>query len=91
MNLQSASEAERQAERLKRDLAVTLDRIVDNLAPANLASEAMAAAQEHTPDWLRRYWTFAKSPAGLAVVGGALGVGLAGLIATRRRVGRHRR
>lgn len=84
MNLTSASDAERQAERLRKDLAGTLDQIVDNLTPANLAAEAIAVTRAHSPDWLRRYWTFACSPAGLAVIGGAVAVGLAGTLTVRR-------
>ena len=89
MILTSASEAERQAERLRQDLAGTLDQIVDNLLPANLAAEAIAVTRAHTPDWLKRYWDFARSPAGLAVIGGAVAVGLAGTL-TARHVPRRR-
>ena len=83
MSLTSASEAERHADRLRRDLTGTLDQIVDNLAPANLAAEAIAVTRAHTPDWLMQYWSFARSPAGLAVIGGALAVGLAGTLSAR--------
>ena len=50
----------------------------------------MATARESTPEWLRRYWAFAQSPAGLAVIGGIAALGLAGVgvldaVAARRR------
>jgi anti-sigma factor RsiW len=92
MSLTSAAEAERHADQLRRELAGTLDDIVDNLAPRRLASEAVAAARERTPEWLKRYWAFAQSPAGLAIIGGAAAVGLAGsLAATRYRTPKLRR
>ena len=95
MSPTSASQAERQAEQLRQDLAATLDLIADNLAPSRLASEAMAAARDNTPDWLKRYWAFAQSPTGLAIIGGvaALGLagGLAGGVALKRRPARRLR
>jgi hypothetical protein len=85
MNLTTSSEAERQADQLRHELAGTLDAIATNLAPSNLASEALEAARSHTPDWLKRYWAFAASPAGLATVTATIGLGLASAYSFRRR------
>jgi hypothetical protein len=87
MSLTSASEAERKAERLRSDLTVTVDQIVDNLRPSHLAAEAFAVTRAHAPDWMRRTWSLARSPAGLAIIGGVLVAGLAGA-SRRRRLGR---
>lgn len=91
MSLSSASDAERQVERLRKELAGTLDQIVGNLAPSRLASEAAAAARDNAPDWLKRYWAFAQSPLGLAIIGGAAAVGVAGTVAARHRPAARRR
>lgn len=77
----SAVEAEQLAERLRADLADTLDQLGDNLVPTRLASEAVAAVADRTPDWLKRYWAFAQSPTGLAIIGGVAALGLAGGVA----------
>ena len=86
----SAAEAEQLAERLRADLADTLDRLGDNLVPTRLASEAVAAARASTPDWLKRYWAFAQSPNGLAIIGGVAALGLAGGVAGGAAVKRRR-
>ena len=87
----SAAEAEQLAERLRGDLADTLDRLGDNLVPTRLASEAVAAARANTPDWLKRYWVFAQSPTGLAIIGGVAALGLAGGVAGGAAAKRRRR
>ncbi len=74
----SAAEAEQLAERLRADLA---DQLGDNLVPTRLASEAVAVVADRTPDWLKRYWAFAQSPTGLAIIGGVAALGLAGGVA----------
>lgn len=79
----TAAEAESQAERIRRDLAGTLDQLIDNLTPTQLAGEAMAATRAHTPDWLLGYWGLARSPVGMAVIGAAA-VSLVGALVARR-------
>ncbi len=79
----SAAAAERQAETLRQELAETLDQLKDNLHPSHLAQEVAATTREHTPDWLLQYWSLARSPMGLAVIGVTAGFAT-GLVAKRR-------
>lgn len=83
--LTSASAAERQADRLRRDLAGTLDQIAVNLTPSNLASEASAAIERRLPPWARPYWAFLQTPGGMATVGTVVALGIVGSVAARRR------
>jgi hypothetical protein len=80
----SAAEAEAQAERIRKELAGTIDQLKTNLLPRQLASEALETARYHTPDWLLRYWALARSPVGMAIIGAA-SVGLVGGIVTKRQ------
>ncbi len=80
----SAAEAEAQAERIRKELAGTIDQLKTNLLPRQLASEALETARDHTPDWLLRYWALARSPVGMAIIGAA-SVGLVGGIVTKRQ------
>lgn len=82
--LTTSAEAEREAERLRRDLIGTLDRLLDNLAPRRLASEAFEATRARTPDRLKAYWAFAQGPVGLGLVGAAAAGIAVGLVARRR-------
>ena len=83
----SAAEAERQTEKLRHDLGATIDQLKDNLRPSSLAHEAYATTRAHTPDWLVQYWSFAQSPAGLALIGVAT-ASVLGAVVTRRRLRR---
>lgn len=65
----TAAEAETHAEKARQELGATLDQLKENLTPAHLANEALAATKARTPDWLLRYWAFAGSPAGLGLIG----------------------
>lgn len=76
----SAAEAERHADEARENLARTLGQLKENLTPRRLAQEAMArprrlagealtATRERTPDWLGRFWSSARSPAGLGLIG----------------------
>jgi hypothetical protein len=69
--IESAAEAERQANQLREDLTATLDQLRGNLKPSRLAKEALATTRSHTPDWLADTLTFVKSPSGLALVAAA--------------------
>ena len=80
----SAAEAERHADKIRKDLAGTIDQLKTNLQPRQLAGEALGSAREHTPDWLLRYWALARSPIGLAIIGAA-GVSIVGGIVTKRQ------
>jgi hypothetical protein len=80
----SAAEAEAQAERIRKELAGTIDQLKTNLLPRQLASEALETARDHTPDWLLRYWALARSPVGMAIIGAA-SVGFVGGIVTKRQ------
>lgn len=84
-SLTSASDAERQADRLRRDLAGTLDQIATNLTPSNLAGEAASAIERRLPPWARPYWAFLQTPGGLATVGTIVALGVVGSVAARRR------
>ena len=64
----SAADAERRADKLRGDLAGTIERLKDNLRPAQLAGEALASTRAHTPDWLAHTIAFVRSPSGLALV-----------------------
>lgn len=86
----TAAEAEREAEKIREDLAETLEQLKGNLRPAQLAHEAWETTRAHTPEWLVRYWNFARSPAGLALIGAA-GVSLAGGLVARKQAIRHGR
>ena len=65
----SAAEAEKLAERLRGDLAETLDRLGDNLVPTRLASEAAGAIADRSPPWLKDYW---RPRAGTGRIGASL-------------------
>lgn len=87
MSPRSASEAEQAADRLRGELADTLDQLVDNLMPNHLVAEAGRAVAARTPPWLEDYWRLARGPVGLGIVGAAaasLALGAVG-VATRRR------
>ena len=62
--LQSAADAEKQADALRAALGETLDQLKDNLHPKHLANEAMATTRAHTPDWLANALGFLASPSG---------------------------
>lgn len=83
----SAAEAEREAEKIRQDLGATIDQLKTNLRPSSLAHEAYQTTRAHTPDWLVRYWAFAQSPAGLALIGAAM-ASAAGAAVARRRLRR---
>ena len=88
MSLRSASEAEQAADRLRGELAATLDNLVGNLMPDKLVAEAGRAVASRTPPWLEDYWRLARGPVGLGIVGAAaasLAVGAAGMVVRRRR------
>lgn len=84
-SLTSASDAERQADRLRRDLAGTLDQIATNLTPSNLAGEAAFAIERRLPPWARPYWAFIQTPGGMATLGTIVALGVVGSVAARRR------
>ncbi len=76
----SAAEAERHADEARENLTQTLGQLKENLTPRRLAhaamakprrlaGEAVAATRERTPDWVGRFWTSARSPAGLGLIG----------------------
>ena len=81
----SAAEAEQAAERLRGELAATLDQLGDNLMPTRLASEAAAAVADRTPSWLKDYWQLASGPVGLGIVGATAASIAVGVFARRRR------
>ena len=83
----SAAEAERQAEKIRNDLGATIEQLKNNLRPTSLAQEAYLTTRARTPDWLARYWAFAQSPAGLALIGAAM-ASAAGAAVARRRLRR---
>ena len=85
MSPTSAADAEKRVERLRGELAVTLDQLSDNLMPRQLASEAANAMVERTPDWLKDYWRLATGPVGLGLVGATAASIALGLVARRRR------
>ena len=80
----SAAEAEKAAERLRGELATTLDQLSDNLMPRQLAAEAASAVADRTPDWLKNYWRLASGPVGLGLVGATAASIAVGLFARRR-------
>ena len=87
MSPNSASEAERAADRLRGELAKTLDQLVDNLVPNKLVAEAGRAVAARTPPWLEDYWRLARGPVGLGIVGAAaasLALGTFGIVVRRR-------
>ncbi len=79
----SATEAERRADKLRGDLAGTIEQLKDNLRPAQLASEALATTRAHTPDWLTHSLAFVRSPSGVALVC-ATAAAVASTVMTRR-------
>ena len=81
--INSAAEAERRADKLRGDLAGTIEQLKDNLRPAQLASEALATTRAHTPDWLAQSLAFVRSPSGLALVCAATAA-VASTVLTRR-------
>ena len=91
----SAADAERHADEARENLAKTLGQLKENLTPRRLAHEAMAeprrlaneavaATRERTPDWVGRFWTSARSPAGLGLIG-ATAASIAVTVFQRRR------
>ena len=82
-SITSAAEAERRANKLRGDLAGTIEQLKDNLRPAQLASEALATTRAHTPDWLAHSLAFVRSPSGLALVCAATAA-VASTVMTRR-------
>ena len=81
--INSAVEAERRADKLRGDLAGTIEQLKDNLRPAQLAGEALATTRAHTPDWLAHSLAFVRSPSGLALVCAATAA-VASTVMTRR-------
>ena len=81
--LTSAAAAERQADRLRGELAGTIEQLKDNLRPAQLAGEALATTRAHTPDWVVNSLAFVRSPSGLALVCAA-SAAVASTVANRR-------
>ena len=81
--LTSAAAAERQADKLRGELAGTIEQLKDNLRPSQLAGEALATTRAHTPDWLVNSLAFVRSPSGLALVCAA-SAAVASTVATRR-------
>lgn len=80
----SAAEAEKLAERLRGELADTLDRLGDNLVPTRLASEAAGAIADRSPPWLKDYWRLARGPVGLGLVGATAASIALGVLVRRR-------
>ncbi len=79
----TAAQAERRADKLRGDLAGTIEQLRDNLKPSHLATEALASTRAHTPEWIVTSLAFARSPSGLALICAATAA-VASTMATRR-------
>lgn len=82
---ESSAEVQRKAERERAELVNTLDRLRENLKPANVVDEVMASAKVSTAEISDRLWQVAKNnPVPSAIIG----IGAAMLLGVGRIAGR---
>ena len=91
MTIATAAAAEHEADRIRNDLALTIEQLKTNLTPSSLAGEAIAATRARTPAWLGEYWALARSPTGLAIMGAASTALAVSLVARNRGLRMRRR